>query len=371
MKNLNKLIREWQDRGLITSDQVHNILDYENKKPKASWFMYGIITLGVSVVGLGLVSLIAANWHQISDGVKLGGAFVLLSIISIMSYKTHGSGKLLIYDSLVLGLQAASLATIGLIAQIYHSGGRLEQAILFWSLICLPSVLTTNFMFSPFIWVGGLTGSLLFFLGDMVIKPPQFVPLLAPLISAIITLSAKRLGASDGFLKASHAWLLVSVMCGLLACEAFGARPLSDPTGLSNFSQVFYFLSILILVFIWSNKSYVPLQKSLLTALVIIYAFSSQLKVPALKGEILFATLTLLQLGLIGAFFASEKARRRFNFILILMGLRFFGLFIQALQGLALTGFGLILSGALLIALATIWQKHRSKISLWAERITQ
>jgi hypothetical protein len=264
-----------------------------------------------------------------------------------------------------------SLATIGLIAQVYHTGGKPYQAILFWSLITFPAVITTNFMFVPFICAGGLLGSVMFFLADMMTRTGEHLLLLAPLMAAFLAISARFLRTSEGFLKACQVWLFVGVCIGLSAVEFLGVSRYKPAVISSSLFQIFYLLSILIVGITWANKSYSNLQKILLTAIICIYGLVSQLNVPSTKGEILFAFITLTQLALIGAFFASEKARRRFNFVLILMGLRFFFLFIQALKGLAMTGFGLILSGAILIGLATVWQKHRNKIAQWAERITQ
>ena len=226
-------------------------------------------------------------------------------------------------------------------------------------------------MFVPFICAGGLLGSLMFFAEDVMSRTGEYIFLLAPLMAAFLAVSARLMRTSQGFLKATQIWLFMGIWIGLAAVELLGTRRYLPPQISPALYQVFYLLSILILAITWANKNYSNLQKILLTAIICIYGFSSQLNVPSTKGEILFAFITLTQLALIGAFFASEKARRRFNFVLILMGLRFFGLFIQALEGLAMTGFGLIVSGAILIGLATVWQKHRNTIAQWAERITQ
>ena len=371
MANLTKQVAEWAEKGLISNEQGSRILSYEAEKPKSSWFMYGLLTLGISVVGLGVISLIAANWHQISDTIKLGGAFSILTLIALFAYKNHDAGKPIVYDASVLALQVFSLATIGLIAQIFHTGGQPYQAILFWSLITLPVVFTTNFMFAPFIWVGSMTGSFLLFLGDHVIKPEGYVALLAPLLSALLAIIVRLIKASEGVLKSSQLWLFMSIQIGLIACEVFGTSRYKAHNIQPIFFQIFYLLSILIITLAWANKHYSNIQKYLITAVILIYGASTQIHIPSTKGQILFAAITLTELGIIGAFFASQKARMIFNLILILMGLRFFMLFIQALEGLAMTGLGLILSGALLIGLATLWQKQRTKIAQWAERITQ
>jgi hypothetical protein len=66
---------------------------------------------------------------------------------------------------------------------------------------------------------------------------------------------------------------------------------------------------------------------------------------------------------------ASLKLHRLFQFFLVAVGIRFFVLYLQALGGLATTGFGLIITGLIIIAMVVAWNKFRRELNAWAERL--
>ncbi len=376
MAKLDKLLQDWIAQGFINSEQAGKIHQYESAKPKTSWFLYGTLTLGVSVLGMGIISLIAANWHQIGDYAKLFAAFSILSVVAIFAFQANKASKRVIYDVLVLALQALSLATIGLISQIYHTDGEPYQALLFWTLITLPLVITTEFTFAPFIWAGSFIGASLWgLLESKILRVPEIdhaelLLVITPLFTAVLAIIARLLRGSTGIMKAMHIWVMIGALIGLSVVEFWSA---GHPR--LNFGQlgtsIISVLSLMIVAPVAASKLYSNLQKVLLTSLVIVYIIAVNMAATRLSGDLLGACFTLIELGLLGAFYASQKARGRFNIVLMLMGLRFFVLFLQALRGLAMTGFGLILSGIILIALASVWNKRRHQIAAWMERITQ
>ena len=64
--------------GIITQTQKLEILDYEDGKGSFSLIRKALAALGIFTVGLGLISLVAANWYDICDAVKLG--FLLVAM---------------------------------------------------------------------------------------------------------------------------------------------------------------------------------------------------------------------------------------------------------------------------------------------------
>ncbi|MCB1168444.1 MAG: DUF2157 domain-containing protein, partial [Leptospiraceae bacterium] len=66
MKIAEKL-QIWVEEGLIQSGQAESILAFENKKHTRPYAMYSFIILGVTVISIGIISLIAANWEAIPD----------------------------------------------------------------------------------------------------------------------------------------------------------------------------------------------------------------------------------------------------------------------------------------------------------------
>jgi uncharacterized membrane protein len=134
-----------------------------------------------------------------------------------------------------------------------------------------------------------------------------------------------------------------------------------------------YGLAVLIGVLIGKSREYRPLQKILLILCLALFLLQQHL--PELKdlrqrdweNLWLSAGLTILVMSLMAIFMASLGAQRSFQTFLVIIGIRFFIFYLQALGGLAMTGLGLIVSGVLLISLGVAWNKYRRAISAWVE----
>ena len=376
MPSIEKQLKEWSEQGIISHEQASKILAHESSKPRASWIQYGLLILGVFVMGLGIISLIAANWNEINDYIKLIVDFLLLTTIGLLGFRAHKSQQLVMYDSFLLALQITSLASIGLISQIFHASGDWYDAILFWCAITLPAVISSTFVFVPLIWIAGFLtclSSLLMdstFLGGIFYHKFFPVFILCPLIASILGFLAQSIKCSNGTTKAIRFSLYTACLVVTAVIDIGRAHPRVPLTEIKSFFPA-YILSLIILSLVWTSSLFKPLQKQILTVLIAIYVLSTHQTFLSEPKAIYFATFSIFELGLMGLFLASIKSRKGFNFILMLAGLRFFALFIEALGGLAVTGFGLILSGIILISLASVWHRRRHEIAQWAERIAQ
>lgn len=87
--------------------------------------------------------------------------------------------------------------------------------------------------------------------------------------------------------------------------------------------------------------------------------------------ELSMAVTTIVSFSCYAIYLVSVDHKKLFQFFVILVGIRFIVLYFQALGGLATTGFGLILSGVIMIAMAIGWNKNRTAIAAWAERISK
>jgi uncharacterized membrane protein len=159
MSKLEKGLKEWVSLGFINPDQAKRIRDYESARPESSWILSGLLILGAVIVGIGVISLIAANWNEIPDALKLGADFALLAVLALATLQSWETKKAIQFEVLLLSFLILCLASIGLISQIYHTGGKLYQALMLWSLITFAAALAARQMFVPFMWVGAfLTG---------------------------------------------------------------------------------------------------------------------------------------------------------------------------------------------------------------------
>ncbi|MCP4297510.1 MAG: DUF2157 domain-containing protein, partial [Proteobacteria bacterium] len=158
MRELDKYLFKWVEKGFLSQDQSEKIKEFEQNETKTkgkSWVLYGFVILGVSIIGIGIVSMIAMNWEEISPSMKLGCDFIFLALLGLGIYKAHQINNDVLFDSLSTLFMISCLASIGLISQIYHTGGEPYQALLLWSVITFPLTLFGRKGFLYHLWVFG------------------------------------------------------------------------------------------------------------------------------------------------------------------------------------------------------------------------
>ena len=75
--NIEKKLDVWTKEKLITGAQKKAVLEYEERLKSRS-LLYTLLFLGGFCFGLGIISLIAYNWQDISPAAKLVIYFVML-----------------------------------------------------------------------------------------------------------------------------------------------------------------------------------------------------------------------------------------------------------------------------------------------------
>ena len=134
-----------------TSTQTPEKLHDENY-----WLMI-LAYFSAFLIGLGIIALVAANWEQIPNNVKLGGAIVLMianasAVILSMKFKKN------ILTQVLCGVFAALImAVIGLIGQIFQLRSDVSGACLLWALCAWPLFLITPrllWLWIPLLFVG-------------------------------------------------------------------------------------------------------------------------------------------------------------------------------------------------------------------------
>lgn len=374
MSKLDTALEEWVQSKIISPEQAKQIRDHEAARPENSWVLSGVYALGAIVIGIGIISLIAANWSSIPNFVKIIGDFVLLIIVAGLTVRAAVREKPIQYEAWLLGFLILVLASIGLISQVYHTGGKLFQALLFWSAITFVPMFASRRILVPFLWTAAFVGSLAYaaaesdalemIFNDNYAAIAMTMPLLCITLAAIthrLTKAESRATAAFGF------WALI---CGLTALAAAELREFVGH-GLDFSTQAYtpaYILVATSTTAILLNRQYRKLPKILLITAIVSFLIPFHLPSHEMNSSLVHATLTVLTLGTTSLFLASIKARRLFQWFLFFLGLRFLILYFQAFGGLATTGFGLIVSGSLFIGMAVLWNKYRNPIAAWAER---
>ncbi len=129
-------LKAWQEAGLIdvsTADKIRK-WEAEHAKPLALWSIVGIAAL---TIGLGLISLIAANWEAIPGTIRLGIHFALmLALASWLYLKSAAHPAFREAGLFVLG--ALGLTFFGHIGQVYQTSSPLWQPLALWMLLFTP-----------------------------------------------------------------------------------------------------------------------------------------------------------------------------------------------------------------------------------------
>lgn len=101
------------------------------------WFMV-LLYFASFLVGLGIIAMIAANWQEIPDNVKLLGALVSMALNAGVLGWTVKHDKNVLKQVVACVFAFLIMAVIGLIGQIYHLPSNIENALLLWGLCSWP-----------------------------------------------------------------------------------------------------------------------------------------------------------------------------------------------------------------------------------------
>ncbi len=136
-------VEHWRASGIISGEQARAILgsyDFpEAAEAPRNRLVTVLLIMGAVLVGLGVILFVAANWQEISPGVKLAMMFIGIPVI-------YGAGFLLRYrfdyprvgTALIFLGSIAYGAAIHLIAQTYHIPVNHPNLVLYWFLGVLP-----------------------------------------------------------------------------------------------------------------------------------------------------------------------------------------------------------------------------------------
>jgi Predicted membrane protein (DUF2157) len=136
-------LKAWQTAGLIDEATVASILKWEDENSRP-WGIWALIGLGALAVGLGLISVIAANWDAIQGEVRIAIHFVLMIGFSAFVWwqrqgvKSEGTW---FHDAMLFILGAMGLTFFGHTGQVYQTSSPLWQPLLAWLILFTPLLL--------------------------------------------------------------------------------------------------------------------------------------------------------------------------------------------------------------------------------------
>lgn len=154
-------IHELVKSNVITPETAGRIRDYyrhkESKSGNRLVTVFGM--LGATLVGLGIILIIAHNWDELSRPVKTGLSFLPLILGQIFCGFTllKKADRQEWREGATAFLFCAVGASISLVAQVYNIHGDLASFVLTWMLLCLPLVYVMRSSVASLFYLVGIT----------------------------------------------------------------------------------------------------------------------------------------------------------------------------------------------------------------------
>jgi uncharacterized membrane protein len=369
--NLPLKLAEWRREGLLDAETAARIEAYE-ARPRRSYLLYAIGGLGALSVGIGLLSIVASNWEAIPAGLKLVLDFVLLGGLAAGVWRSEA--KSWAREVLIFVFYGAVLASIGLVGQVYHLGGALETALLFWALITTPVVLHAHGRVLAATWILALEVTLLLHLERLyALFTLSEIELATLTICYLVSLALVGASGSERLRRARPA---LAGVAGVFGCAQLLAAVTLAPLGWYTRSDSWHGppapgLAALCLIAMVGGSLLVagrdeasrgPGRGALLAVAVAAPILSA---LPWLSGHdklgFLAAASFLVVWSLVG-FLAHRLGRvRLLNLATALLGVRLLIIYFEVFGSLLDTGIGLLSGGVLTLGLAWAWLR-------WARR---
>ncbi len=390
----------------------------QNLHDETYWLMI-LSYFAAFLVGFGIIALVAANWEQISNNVKLGGAVGLMIVNTLGVWATIKFDKPVLKQVLCAVYAFLIMAVIGLIGQVFQLPSDIGGACLLWAVCAWPLFLVTPRLL--WLWIP------IFLLGTQC-----FASFKAIDVIGLLPYSAKTLSASDcvltlfsfyGLVFVYELWMLYAkpanktverplrFYCGymmlsaVVLCEEISPLPKFSLLNTSLFYSGFLLAAMLIFYLNKKQKriSFMPyfllgcIVESLLlrfnilkvsvesvlmlTSLLLMWGYAYYHKMPRFRYLILFALLvwlfatfegdilnlvpSLMICAALAVYAYLNNSRRLFDVAVLAAIIRLLSYYAEA-GNLTYLGIYLICSGLLL--LGTIFAMIKVVPLLWEKR---
>lgn len=135
-------LKAWQRAGLIDADTAERIRAWEaeHARPLGVW---AIVGLGALTIGLGIVSVVAANWDVISGELRLAAHFALMLGLAawLWVYLPKAEKNDYFSDGTLFVAAVLGLTFFAHVGQVYQTSSPLWQPLLVWLIVFSPLLL--------------------------------------------------------------------------------------------------------------------------------------------------------------------------------------------------------------------------------------
>jgi uncharacterized membrane protein len=361
---IDRKLAAWQEAGLIDAQTAAAISAHEasHARPLALWAVIGI---GALAIGLGVISVVAANWEDVPGTVRLTIHFVLmLAMGGWLAWRgsalerTQPWG----FEAALFVLGILGLAFFGHLGQVYQTSSPLWQPLATWLALFSPLLLLRG---QSWLTALLLTGALVVACWDYagsqygMFDPQGDLPYLRiafvtalPLALAPLAAWMRERSLRRAFWKRLEQLALVYAVGGAsLACIAAGIGELDDVLSFASQAiRAFVALAAAALVALARRT-----RSGEASAAVLAGAGAALVVAAAVSGSDLMGGLLFMALWVGIAAAALHAAWRGvFQLAVAVIALRLIVLSFELASDLLTSGFGLILAGMLILGVAWV-----------------
>jgi uncharacterized membrane protein len=361
-------IAAWHDAGLIDAKTRDHLIAYEafHARPLALWAVFGI---GALAIGLGLVSVIAANWEDIPGTIRLALHLALIiTAVAVLLLREERLAEISPWslEALLFIAGALGLTFFGHIGQVYQTSSPMWRPLATWLLLFAPllvlmgrSWLMAAAVMGVAIWCAWdyamLRDTLWMRLGN--VSKTSFLWLAfvtsAPVLAAPVAAWLRGCSARGEFWRRIEQVALAYAVGGAsLVSAAASAGSLDDGDGFFDLGSMLVRAAIGLLAGIGLVLAR-PGPSGQMAGLIIVSAGLAMPLALAADGYDLAAALLFMMLwaGIAAAALAASW-RGVFQMAVGVIAFRLIILSFELASDLLLSGFGLIFSGLLILGVA-------------------
>jgi uncharacterized membrane protein len=363
----HKKLKEWTGAGLLTEAQADAIHAYEEDR-KGGRFGRGLIGLSIFAILVGVLSIIASNWHVIPGGVKIGVHLLLNILVGYVALRAYLKDNDTWREGATLVFLGLTFTLIILIGQVFQLTGTTGEATLFWLLITLPFFLLMGRGYMTAVpWMIAFVATIYFVLFENIDGIPEsYRASFAAGVSTLLPLALMGDGTIKLFQKCRPALCDVAVKTGImwLVCQASISLAFWPSSELLRHSEFIFTpaagLTILGLgfagLFVHAYfhafyKNDFILKYGALFAAVSMAAVIVPLIVPLTDNTIIKAIAFIAYWVFIGWLAQSLHKMRILSLAITVIAIRIFFVYVEVFGSLMQTGFGLISGGVVMLAL--------------------